>query len=272
MASEEEQRLRTWGQSPQDRIFERLWAREAAERGNRKGLEEQEVEDRATLAHHGYRSLDEVPPHDLRMRLLLWSRADGAIDRLMKERGRSLAALADDARQESAQIKDRIDRWNAAEARLFTAASADPPLVKMIGSPSSPNGDLKEIPYLEFAGGDRQALFNTIDSRSLDSIIGRAQPATVWYDVRVKRDDLVKLGRVSDSETQPVPQPAQRATLDQWMEDRVRTWPEGQRPPSENQDLAAAKLAYPTIKREALREVRRRLAPPHWLRPGPRKL
>jgi hypothetical protein len=63
-----------------------------------------------------------------------------------------------------------------------------------------------------------------------------------------------------------------REALRGWFLLRVRTWPPGDPSPSEADDYAAA-VAYfgRRLPRDAFRAARRDLAPPCWLRPGPRR-
>ncbi len=62
-----------------------------------------------------------------------------------------------------------------------------------------------------------------------------------------------------------------RADLDNWYEERVRSWPDGKPGPTEADDLEAARQEIgAAISRDAIRALRKRLAPAAWLKSGPR--
>jgi hypothetical protein len=62
-----------------------------------------------------------------------------------------------------------------------------------------------------------------------------------------------------------------RARLSAWYHFRVVTWPPGKDGPTEEEDLQAARSAFDSVTREAVRKVRNEKAPEAWKKPGPRR-
>ncbi len=60
------------------------------------------------------------------------------------------------------------------------------------------------------------------------------------------------------------------AKLMAWFETRKNTWPRSEPPPTEEDDIIAAKLAFVGVGRQQVRDTRRDVYPPEWLKPGPR--
>jgi hypothetical protein len=61
------------------------------------------------------------------------------------------------------------------------------------------------------------------------------------------------------------------AEFRRWYQNRVDTWPEGQDPPSRDDDIAAAQNKFPGITVPRVRRARKDLAPEPWQRRGRRK-
>lgn len=107
-----------------------------------------------------------------------------------------------------------------------------------------------------------------------------------WRDVTLTRDDIVRVWpaagyaeRVADSAPATAPlgiavkPTAERHAVAAWYVFRVRTWPKDAPPPTEADDLAAARAAFapqPRVSRDTIREIRREKAPPNWRKTGPR--
>ena len=62
-----------------------------------------------------------------------------------------------------------------------------------------------------------------------------------------------------------------KARLTQFYKERVEAWPPGRKGPTEDEDWLACKEALSAaVPREAFRKVRQEVAPPAWLKRGPR--
>lgn len=63
-----------------------------------------------------------------------------------------------------------------------------------------------------------------------------------------------------------------RAVVRKWFEERVANWPKGKVPPTEAEDVTAAKNEVDNrVPRDFIRKLRRDIAPVYWRKPGPRK-
>lgn len=97
-----------------------------------------------------------------------------------------------------------------------------------------------------------------------DLLLDAGEVLQIWPDRRQPPEHEHALGK----EKPAYP----RAKLDAWYENRVRSWPDGEPEPTEADDLEAARQEMRTaISRDAIRALRKRLAPPAWLKSGPRK-
>ena len=62
-----------------------------------------------------------------------------------------------------------------------------------------------------------------------------------------------------------------QAQLDQWYRRRVAGWPASKVPPSRDDDLRDARNeGFPSVSRDAIRELRKNFAPPEWSKKGAR--
>ena len=64
-----------------------------------------------------------------------------------------------------------------------------------------------------------------------------------------------------------------KAKLTNWYRQRVTDWPASEVPPSRDADLHAARThGFPTVSRDAIRELRKDFVPAEWSKKGARPL
>jgi len=106
---------------------------------------------------------------------------------------------------------------------------------------------------------------------------GIAYPVGVFFE----HNEPLTSRPVAPGATSPealTPSPVREPTVSdgslmRWYRDRVANWPTGERPPTSDDDLLAAKARFPghTVQRSRVRALRQGLAPASWTSPGRRK-
>ncbi len=98
-----------------------------------------------------------------------------------------------------------------------------------------------------------------------------------YRQVLIRRDDVLRLKNIFEDRNKlpnRTPSRSRRFSLtlvEKWFQDRVRNWNSAEPPPTEEADWVAAKQGSVGLSRDSFREIRRRLAPPGWLKRGPRR-
>jgi hypothetical protein len=117
-----------------------------------------------------------------------------------------------------------------------------------------------------FPGSSMQVPWIEVDLDEVLAVLNVQPPETAVSSVRgdnqrsADRNDEASIRRYS------------QAALEEWYVKRVQTWPGSVRHPSECDDVAAAKSEVGQgVSRDAVRKLRRTLAPPAWRAHGRRR-
>jgi hypothetical protein len=116
--------------------------------------------------------------------------------------------------------------------------------------------------------------------RDQDLEAGEARETRPDYtEVVMWRDDVLKLAKRSTTDHEASIKAAQQgrkpseARAERWYQKRVDEWNPARFPPSEHDDVLAAKHSLPGISRERIRKLRRSFAPQDWKKRGrPKKI
>lgn len=112
-----------------------------------------------------------------------------------------------------------------------------------------------------------------------DHVTIRPDTRPNYINVMIPRDDVLMvkerfLEAVRDEETATAPPPPRRryspARLESWYKKRIANWPEDKIPPTREEDIIAAQAKFPGAPRDAVRELRLKLAPENWQKRGRR--
>lgn len=102
--------------------------------------------------------------------------------------------------------------------------------------------------------------------------IERDESRPAYRNVLIRRDHVVQLKkRFQDRRAESKSRQFSGILVERWYRDRVRNWNPAEPLPTEDADLAAAQQEFVGLTRDAFREIRRRMAPPEWLKQGPRR-
>jgi hypothetical protein len=137
-----------------------------------------------------------------------------------------------------------------------------------------------------------QMLMRAIEDGRLNAHYQNPAPRTIKLaaqgrhapDMLVSRKDLEELATLirdrplflfPNSEKarqgQPPTRSHSKAKLTDWYRQRVMNWPASEVPPSRDADWHAARTdGFPTVPRDAIRDLRKRFAPPAWSKKGAR--